>query len=90
MLAVGEAASNAIEHPVAAYPHAIVVRARVTGDGAALIEVRDHGRWNEEPSEPHRGRGMAIMRAVAGDVGVERSSDGTTITIMRRLDQTTS
>jgi serine/threonine-protein kinase RsbW len=55
-----------------------------------VIEVRDHGRWNEEPSEPHRGRGMAIMRAVAGDVGVERSSAGTTITIMRRLDQTTS
>jgi signal transduction histidine kinase/serine phosphatase RsbU (regulator of sigma subunit)/CheY-like chemotaxis protein len=90
LLAVGEAASNAIEHPVAPYPHAIVVRARRTGDGAAVIQVRDHGRWNEEPSEPHRGRGMAIMRAVAGDVGVERASDGTTITIMRRLDQTTS
>jgi hypothetical protein len=30
---------------------------------------------------------MGIMRAVAGDVGVERSPVGTTITIMRRLSE---
>jgi signal transduction histidine kinase/DNA-binding response OmpR family regulator len=89
LLAAGEAASNAIEHPVAAYPHSIVLRADRTADGAARIEIRDHGRWKEQPSEPNRGRGMTIMRAVAGEVGVERSPEGTTITLTRRLGEAT-
>ena len=57
LLAVGEAASNAIEHPLEPAPAAIVVTvARVEG-GAVRISIRDHGRWDEEPSAPHRGRG---------------------------------
>jgi anti-sigma regulatory factor (Ser/Thr protein kinase) len=88
LLAVGEAASNAIEHAVEPDPAAIVVTASgMDGDGAT-VRVRDHGRWDDEPSAPHRGRGMQIMRAIAGDVAVDRSPDGTTVTIHHRKGDT--
>jgi len=88
LLAVGEAASNAVEHPLEPDPAAIIVSLRDAGDGARTIEIRDHGRWNDAPSAAHRGRGMQIMRAIAGQVAVERSPEGTTVTIHhRRGDQ---
>ena len=37
-----------------------------------------------QPSAPHRGRGMQIMQAVAGDVAIERTPGGTTVTIHHR------
>jgi anti-sigma regulatory factor (Ser/Thr protein kinase) len=84
LLAVGEAASNAVEHPLEPDPAAIVVSLRPTGEGAPTIEIRDHGRWDEAPSAAHRGRGMQIMRAIAGEVAVDRSPEGTTVTIHHR------
>jgi len=84
LLAVGEAASNAVEHPLEPHPAAIVVSLRHAADGAATIEIRDHGRWDDAPSAPHRGRGMQIMRAIADDVAVDRSPKGTTVTIHHR------
>jgi anti-sigma regulatory factor (Ser/Thr protein kinase) len=88
LLAVGEAASNAIEHPLEPDPLAIVVSLRHSGDGDATIEIRDHGRWDDEPSAPHRGRGLQIMRAIAGEVAVDRTPQGTTVTFhLRRGDR---
>jgi len=84
LLAVGEAASNAIEHALEPAPAAFVVTlTRMEGD-SVRIEIRDHGRWDEQPSAPHRGRGMHIMQAVAGEVAVERTPAGTTVTIHHR------
>jgi len=80
LLAVGEAASNAVEHAIEPHPAAIVVTVRIA-PGGPVYEVRDHGRWDGEPSAPHRGRGMQIIRALSGDVGVDRSPEGTTVTI---------
>jgi anti-sigma regulatory factor (Ser/Thr protein kinase) len=87
LLAVGEAASNAVEHPVGSETPAIVLEAHAS-DGYAEISVRDHGRWNDEPSAEHRGRGMQIIRAIAdeGDVQVDRTEQGTTISFRRRLE----
>ena len=90
LLAAGEAASNAVEHPLAPAPAAIVLDARRTDDGYAEIAVRDHGRWNDEPSAPHRGRGMEIIQAIVGeggDVRVDRTDGGTTISFRRRLGE---
>jgi anti-sigma regulatory factor (Ser/Thr protein kinase) len=84
LLAVGEAASNAVEHPLEPDPAAIVVSLQAGGDGSTRIEIRDHGRWNDAPSAAHRGRGMQIMRTIAGEVAVDRSPDGTTVTIHHR------
>src|SRR5215210_1899278 len=87
LLAVGEAASNAIEHALEPDPAAIVVTARGTDGGGPTIEIRDHGRWDDQPSAPHRGRGMQIMRAIAGDVAVDRSPTGTIVTIQHRKEE---
>jgi len=84
LLAVGEAASNAIEHPLEPAPAAIVVTlARMEGD-TVRISIRDHGRWDEQPSAPHRGRGMNIMQAIAGELAIDRTPEGTIVTIHHR------
>jgi anti-sigma regulatory factor (Ser/Thr protein kinase) len=84
LLAVGEAASNAIEHPIDPRPAAILVTLTRTGERDTRIEIRDHGRWKDAPSARHRGRGTQIMQAVAGEVAVERTSQGTTVTLQHR------
>jgi serine phosphatase RsbU (regulator of sigma subunit)/anti-sigma regulatory factor (Ser/Thr protein kinase) len=85
LLAVGEAASNAIEHPLQPSPAAIVVTLARGDAGEMHMEIRDHGHWNAEPSAPHRGRGMQIMRAISeGEVAIDRRTDGTTVTIRHR------
>ena len=79
LLAVGEAVSNAIEHaqrPARPYVDVIV---EVT-DGRVTIVVRDHGQWRDGPSGPHRGRGLAMMSAVA-ETTVRTAAHGTTVTI---------
>jgi len=82
LLAVGEAASNAIEHAVEPSPAAVVISLARGDDGETNIEIRDHGRWDAEPSMPHRGRGMHIIESIAtGDVAIERSEQGTRVSI---------
>ena len=47
--------------------------------------MRDHGGWDAEPSNGHRGRGMHIMHAIAaGQVAIDRGAQGTTVTIRHR------
>ncbi len=85
LLAVGEAASNAIEHPIEPAPAAIVATLSRGGNGETRIEMRDHGGWDTAPSQAHRGRGMHIMRAIAtGDVAIDRGAEGTTVTLEHR------
>jgi anti-sigma regulatory factor (Ser/Thr protein kinase) len=79
MLAVCEAATNAIEHaqrPTQPY-FDLVVEER---EGLVVVVVRDHGRWRDGQVGPHRGRGLVIMRAVA-DVTVRTDQHGTTVTL---------
>ena len=85
LLAVGEAASNAVEHPLEPSPPAIVVSMMRGEEGETRMEIRDHGNWDAQPSARHRGRGMQIMQAISeGDVAVERTAGGTTVTIRLR------
>jgi anti-sigma regulatory factor (Ser/Thr protein kinase) len=85
LLAVGEAASNAIEHAIEPAPAAIVVTLARDGAGVTRVEIRDHGSWDAAPSAPHRGRGMQIMRAISGEeVAIDRTPHGTTVTIRHR------
>jgi signal transduction histidine kinase/serine phosphatase RsbU (regulator of sigma subunit)/DNA-binding response OmpR family regulator len=84
LLLVGEAASNAIEHAIEPAPAAIRVSLSRDGEGVTRIEISDHGRWNAAPSTGHRGRGMHIMRALAGTPAIERTAHGTTVTLHHR------
>ena len=80
LLAVGEAAANAVEH---AYPDG------ATGTVAVVLErdgggvtgtVHDTGIWRPPPADPgFRGRGLQILRALADDVDVRSVAEGTTV-----------
>lgn len=79
LLAACEAATNAIEHAQHPSEPYIDVLFEVE-DGQVTIVVRDHGRWRDGPSGPHRGRGLMMMAALA-DTTVSSPPQGTTVTI---------
>lgn len=83
VLAVSEAASNAIEHayaPGAAHPQ---VGIRLwTADGHVHAEITDHGSWREPPTGPScRGHGITIMRGLVRSVSIGHADGGTTVLI---------
>jgi anti-sigma regulatory factor (Ser/Thr protein kinase) len=80
-LVVGEAAANAIEHGYRA-GEAGSVELWLDRDetGAVHGKVRDYGTWRPQPEDPgDRGRGLALMRALAAHVNLSRRSDGTEV-----------
>jgi serine phosphatase RsbU (regulator of sigma subunit)/anti-sigma regulatory factor (Ser/Thr protein kinase) len=82
-VAVSEAAANAIEHPLAPAQGTITIEAAID-DGAVTAVVRDTGRWREPTGAGFRGRGLALIRALA-EVTVDRAAEGTSVTLRRRL-----
>jgi anti-anti-sigma factor len=50
-------------------------------DGAIDVEVRDFGHWRtESPADnSHRGRGLVIIRAIATDVTMDTTPEGTQV-----------
>jgi anti-sigma regulatory factor (Ser/Thr protein kinase) len=80
VLAVSEAAANAIEHGYERADGAtVVVEAQCADDGRVRVAVRDRGGWREPVDGSDRGRGIAIMRALAYSVSVEPSARGTVV-----------
>jgi len=88
LLAVGEAASNAVEHAVhgATGNVELEVTARATDTGLALT-VRDNGRWHASPrSAPgRRGHGSKLMSALVDQVTITPSLQGTTVEMRKEL-----
>ncbi|MFC7527093.1 SpoIIE family protein phosphatase [Actinoplanes sp. GCM10030250] len=83
VVAVSEAAANAIEHPVAPAEPVITVDASLSG-GAVLVTVRDTGRWRPATDPGFRGRGLALIGALT-ELSVHRSPEGTAVTLRRPL-----
>jgi len=85
LVAVTEAASNAIEH---GYGHDDARTVVVEGYlGAELhVTVRDRGRWTGQVHSAERGRGLPLMQGVMDAVEVERSDQGTIVRMRRSLD----
>jgi len=79
VLAVCEAATNAIEHARDPSEPFIDVLSEIS-DGRVTVTVRDYGQWSDVPHGPHRGRGLAMMWLLA-TVTVMTSPHGTTVTI---------
>jgi anti-sigma regulatory factor (Ser/Thr protein kinase) len=86
LLAVGEAASNAIEHAVRGVARDVVVEvtARATTTGLALT-VQDNGRWRAGPAPGQRGHGSRLMRALVDTVTITPSPQGTTVEMRKEL-----
>jgi anti-sigma regulatory factor (Ser/Thr protein kinase)/uncharacterized protein YigA (DUF484 family) len=82
-IAVSEAFANSIEHAYGPRRAAVELGASLR-DGIATVTIRDRGRWRE-PRGGNRGRGIPIMREFMDDVSIERSPEGTTVHLRRRL-----
>ncbi len=77
VLAVGEAAGNAVEHAYRGADGSVRLLAYVS-DTALIVEVRDSGRW-QLGGDPQRGRGLGIMRALVDRVSIESTRGGTSV-----------
>ena len=82
-LAASEAAANSIEHAYGALE--ATFRVACVHEGEEIrVTVSDDGRWRS--SRPYgRGRGLPIMRALVDDAVIECRSDGTSVTLIKRL-----
>jgi anti-anti-sigma factor len=81
LLALGEAAANAVEH---AYRDGAsgdwVYEVARAGDGSLDVFVQDWGSWRPPPADPgFRGRGVEFVRHLADEVDIDHSDTGTTV-----------
>jgi len=83
VLAVGEAAGNAIEHAYDGCAGDVRLRASVLDD-RLTVEVCDSGRWRLD-GDAERGRGIGIMRALVEHVAIESTREGTLVRLEQRL-----
>lgn len=79
--ALGEAVANSVEH---AYRDGasgdVGIALERLGDGAVAVTVTDTGSWRLPPADPgYRGRGLAVIRAVATDVEIEPGAAGSRV-----------
>jgi anti-sigma regulatory factor (Ser/Thr protein kinase) len=75
VLAVHEAAANAIEHATGR----VTVRGAHDGDKLLLV-VSNTGRWRgSRPVDLSRGRGLTIMRALMNNLEIRTDPEGTTV-----------
>ncbi|WP_411074997.1 SpoIIE family protein phosphatase [Streptomyces sp. cmx-4-7] len=87
LVAAGEACANAIEHGHRDAPgDDVYFRAEASVDNLRLT-IADTGRWKVPQPErnAHRGRGMALMRALMQQVTVTRGPAGTTVDMHTRI-----
>ena len=88
ILAVGEAATNAIEHGNGGNPSkSVTVTASMRNDQVA-VAVIDEGGWRPpQPSHGLRGRGLELMRAIVDTVSIETTGAGTVVLLQKTLQQ---
>ncbi|WP_243420578.1 SpoIIE family protein phosphatase, partial [Micromonospora globispora] len=82
-VAISEAAANAIEHPVSPAESTIGVEVTIE-DRTVTATVRDSGQWRESTGSGFRGRGLKLIKAL-GDLTVNRTAEGTEVTLRREL-----
>jgi serine phosphatase RsbU (regulator of sigma subunit)/anti-sigma regulatory factor (Ser/Thr protein kinase) len=87
LVAAGEACANAIEHGHRHLPRGrIRLRAAATADNLQLTII-DTGRWQtpQPAANPHRGRGLSLMRALMTEVTVTTGTAGTIVGLQARI-----
>jgi anti-sigma regulatory factor (Ser/Thr protein kinase) len=83
LVATGEACANAIAHAYPAGDASFELSGSRTRDGLQ-IQVRDRGRWRAPRGELRR-RGLTLMETLMDEMELDKSENGTTVTLRRRL-----
>lgn len=84
LLAASEAFANAVEHPLRPAAAVVDVDAEIL-DGTLELTIRDYGVWRGGKEREEGGLGFPIMRSVMQGVDVDAHSEGSTITLRRRV-----
>ena len=85
LLAVYEALANCVDHAYADHPAVGMMAVRADfepRDGCLSVCVTDHGTWSHpglHSSNNRRGRGVALMHAMADHCTISGRRDGTTV-----------
>jgi anti-sigma regulatory factor (Ser/Thr protein kinase) len=81
--AAGEALANIVEHAYARCNERadryLELRARIDRKGRLALDVSDGGTFIERRPLAGRGFGLRIIRAIAGQVTIDATSDGTRV-----------
>jgi GAF domain-containing protein/anti-sigma regulatory factor (Ser/Thr protein kinase) len=87
LIAAGEAVANAIEHGHRNSPGTISLDATVLVDEVQLT-ITDTGSWKtpQPAANPHRGRGITLMRGLMQDVTIDPETAGTTVHLSARIE----
>lgn len=85
VMAANEAWQNALEHGTNFARTTVDVDLEVDPHGEVSITVRDAGSRDRAPSDPDRGRGIELMRALADEVTLELAPHGSTVRLRRAL-----
>lgn len=87
VLAVNEAASNAIEHAyLTPGPSDLVAVSFWTEPRHLYIEVADDGRWRPRDTDPdHRGSGILIMQKIVESVSILKELGGTRVLLIHPI-----
>ena len=81
VLATYEAIANSVEHAYRDHSDRGTLDIRVCCGAEGRIDVRvtDRGDWALHSSDPNRGRGVPLMRALADSASVTSDQNGTTV-----------
>jgi len=83
VLAVWEAAANAVEHAQRPSQSSFTLRARLDDAGRMRFEVRDSGQWKPGDGSAERGLGLGLIRSFMEVVEVSPSEAGTEVVMER-------
>ena len=78
VLAVGEALANAMEHADVPDAGVTLSLARIGRQDVQAV-VENDGGWRENPSDPTRGRGLAVMEALSTSLTVDHGRGATRV-----------
>ncbi|HYF45550.1 MAG TPA: ATP-binding protein, partial [Acidimicrobiales bacterium] len=85
-LALGEAATNVVDHAYGPDGGDVTIDGQVDGD-TVTVTVSDTGNWRE-PRGSNRGRGTMIMASFMDDLRVETDAQGTSVVLTKALGRT--